>query len=510
MATFVSYLMHPRIRFSISVILAVLFLWLFYRQSPGLNYGVFGFAVAVATFWLRRNEPRGLLYWCSTGLVMGLSFAVAWHGETWSFVMLGLSAFVLSGSAIVPLVPDVFASMKEAFANLFLAQQNFFSMRKGSVPGKRRFSVTRALMIYGIPFLIILLFLTFYRGSNPLFDGWIRTVLDKLGNLTDYLNLTAILVFLLGLFISNLYIQSLPDENAMKIWLQKPVNMVRKPFRRRYRREGLHRNLLVEYKAAMFLIVSLNVLLLLLNISDFKLVWLGFTWSGQLLKSFVHEGTWYLIASILIAAGTILFYFRGNLNFLARAEGLKWMVYLWLFQNFFLACSVAVRNYRYIEHYGLAYRRIGVIFFLLAILLGLIWVFLKVHRKEALQTLVSRLSVTGFAVLAVSGLPDWSGIITSYNLEHYKKSYVHMEFLAEMPDHVLPVLKKWEPMLGQIRIEQEQRKFRFSDTINGKTFSAVLQERIDRFRRDWPKKHWQEWSLEDSRAWWELQTLSEK
>jgi hypothetical protein len=56
----------------------------------------------------------------------------------------------------------------------------------------------------------------------------------------------------------------------------------------------------------------------------------------------VHEGTYLLILCILMAMGVLLWFFRGNLNFLPDNERLRWLAHLWLAQNAMLALSVGV------------------------------------------------------------------------------------------------------------------------------------------------------------------------
>jgi hypothetical protein len=122
-----------------------------------------------------------------------------------------------------------------------------------------------------------------------------------------------------------------------------------------------------EFIAAVAVFGLVNVLLLVVNAIDINWLWFGFvTAPGFDLVQFVHEGTYVRIFSILLAMGIVLWFFRRNLNF--YAPGLRWLrrgASVWVLQNAVLPSSVGLRNYYYIQHSGLAYKRIGVCFFLL-------------------------------------------------------------------------------------------------------------------------------------------------
>jgi hypothetical protein len=78
-----------------------------------------------------------------------------------------------------------------------------------------------------------------------------------------------------------------------------------------------------ELSAGLFLLITLNILLLAVNFLDIKNVWFGFEWDGQTLIEFVHEATYLLILSILISIAIVLLYFRENLNFYSKTPCLK-------------------------------------------------------------------------------------------------------------------------------------------------------------------------------------------
>lgn len=489
----------------IALISATVFYGLFHEAGSGLNYSLFAILVLGVVRWLKRGEQAGVFFQFLSGAVVLLAFSYAWHAGGWTAFMLGLVLFLLAGSAAIPRMESPYLTFAQSAASVFAAQIAFL---RNITTGKSRSSAGwRAIAIYILPILLLLIFLMLYQAGNPVFGRFVQRLGDMLGNLFDILSLGGILTFLAGLFICNLFISATPVKEVASMWLANRPWLQRIRQIRSGRLQGLHQSLLQEFKAGVFLMAGLNILLLLMNLSDLQVVWFGFKWDGQLLRGFVHEGTWLLVISVLLAGGITLFLFRGNLNFISENRRLRGLVSVWIVQNLFLLLSVGMRNWRYIDHYGLAYRRIGVVFFLLALAGMLVFVWLKVNHRHSMQRWVNRSLAWSLSVCMLSALPDWSSIIARYNLSHYQKSFVHMEFLGAMPDHVLPVLNTYRNRLGEIRVTQSRLGYKYSDTLGDKPFTVLLDERIAAFGKAEKQRGWREWVWARQHALKELQAV---
>lgn len=198
-----------------------------------------------------------------------------------------------------------------------------------------------------------------------------------------------------------------------------------------------------EYKIAWLSLAALNVLLLFINILDLIFVW--FTPQERTayeLSQYVHEGTWLLILSIILAMLVVLVFFRANLNFFSAAKPLRILAYAWLAQNAFLAWSVAVRNIHYISAYKLAHGRIVVFFFLGVVLFGLYTMYEKVRGPKTAYYLVQ---VNGWAVgvaLLVASSVNWDNFITSYNLRYDDPDHYYLYY--SLTNNLVPVAKYWQ------------------------------------------------------------------
>ena len=193
---------------------------------------------------------------------------------------------------------------------------------------------------------------------------------------------------------------------------------------------------------ALISMFSLNSLLLLFNLTDLNYVWLTKApATASQLKAYVHEGTYILIFSILLAMGVLLFFFRKNLNFYPKNQLLKSLAYLWVGQNALLVLSVALRNYRYIDAFGLAYKRIGVVIFLILVLYGLWSIIQKIRDCKHSYFLFHRNAWALYWVILFASTVNWDIFITRYNLTHLTMNPVDALFLLrDVSDKNLYVL----------------------------------------------------------------------
>jgi uncharacterized membrane-anchored protein YitT (DUF2179 family) len=234
-------------------------------------------------------------------------------------------------------------------------------------------------------------------------------------------------------------------------------------------------------------------------------VWFGFSFDGQYLKQFVHEGTWLLVLSILLGAGIVLWYFRANQNFHSGNRALKVLAYLWLAQNAVLTISVAIRNYWYIHHYALAYKRIGVVFFLLACFVGLAIVMLKVRDRRSSHFLFRWNAFSIYAILLGMACVDWDVVIAQYNFAKKDQSFVHLDFMATLADKALPWLAQEQHALELIDRNNQAKlgssSFSRSLYMEPKAYGETIAERTGRFLDEYPKRSWLEWNWADARAY---------
>jgi len=461
---------------SIALISALLITFLFHRQALGLNLFI---AEVVLFLWLISTKQyifKGKNQIISgAGFLITSIFTVLTH-SLFSYIIHILTLFIFIGILIYPNAKSLLTSAILSFRNLLFSQL-LFSTELSKTNGNRPIAFIWKTRFFIIPSAIIALFIFLYQKSNPIFD---KLTLEISNFIHSYINLIfknfdglIVFTFLFGLSISNLFLFKTSNQLLIKDDLTSTDEIKRIKSKNIFGIMALKN----EYKAGVFLFLILNLVLLILNSIDIYWVWFNFKWEGQYLKQFVHEATYLLILSILISIGLVLFFFRNNLNFYKSNKWLKHLSYMWLLQNLILTISVAIRNLYYINYFSLAYKRIGVILFLLLTLYGLYTVMVKVRQQKSSFYLVKTNTAFLLIVLVISSTINWDNVIAKYNFSHSNNSFLHLNYMATLSDKSLPLLNIPLEKLNQIG-EIQKTKFPFEqEYMTSEVYHEIIERR---------------------------------
>lgn len=494
---------------------------IFHKQGSGLNVLVFELVTFLYLLATKQFSFKGRnMITVSVALVVTAVAFVFVNFSIYGFIVNLLVFTLFIGMVAYPQAKSLLTTLGISIVNVIDGQREFFSKLANPQAGSKGFRRRiRRLAIFFVPLLIIFVFIFIYSASNPVFDELVQKVANFIDKNILYifqdLDFMMIFTFLLYVFVSNfIYLRtaivSLVNKDANE------TDELRRVKVKQYNQYGKviakPSGLKNEYRAGVFLLVVLNALILLLNIIDVNWVWFNFSWEGQYLKQFVHEGTYMLIISILISIALVLYYFRNNLNFYSKNKVLKYLSYAWLAQNAVLAISVCVRNYRYVEYFSLAYKRIGVFIFLLLTLYGLYTVFIKVKDKRSSFYLFRVNAYAVLVVLVVTSLFNWDVIIAKYNFAHADRSYLHLDFMSELSDKALPYLDKPLAEVEKIKLAQ-QDDFEFDSGsslsrgysyMTPEAYCDLITYRKTQFIIDWEQKSIWEWNWLEYKAYQEL------
>jgi len=380
-----------------------------------------------------------------------------------------LSKLVFSGTLLLVIAfsqylhRSVWYATASAFMNYVLVIPSLFSNiqllknKRLNLNGIKKF--VRFLVI---PILLMLVFFMLYNFANTIFKSLVNDIGISLqhffARLFTWFSWGRLEFLLLGLLITGGLLLKSRVQYFSDTDIKMPNNLWRKKNNLiQWKQSSWFQLLSVvmgrfangamalrnENKIAVISLFLLNVLLLCINCVDIRYVWLGFTYNNNLnLSEYVHEGTGLLIFSILLAMFLLLFFFRGNLNFYKQNKSLRLGAYTWLIQNGILVVSVLFRDYYYIEHYGLAYKRIGVLIFLIMVLAGLTTVFIKIQQRKTAYYLLRVNAWIAIIILVISSCIHWDETIAKYNLARKDTIALDVKFLLTLSDKVLPLLEK--------------------------------------------------------------------
>jgi len=446
---------------------ALLFNIIFWQEKIALNVLFFDAFILAAVFYLYQPAFKTpVVKWLMLAHIISLA-AVVIHNTV-------LSKLAFSTTLLLVIVFTQYNHRSLWYAGAS-AVMNYILMIPSFITGvgqveKRNMSfynTKKALRFIVIPVIMLIIFSLLYNFSNAVF----RDVLNMVGNAIqqffsrffDWFSWSRFWFLLLGIFVSGgLLLRSSVDlfskkdtekedvltrkKNDLRKWKQSPLFDLLSLLMGRFANGILAlRN---ENTVGIISLFLLNLLLLFINGLDIVYVWFGFTYDKNInLSQYVHEGAGLLIFSIVLAMLVLLFFFRGNLNFYKKNKWLKAGAYLWIVQNVVLVVSVLFRDYYYIHEFGLAYKRIGVLVFLLLVLAGLLTVYIKISHLKTNYFLLKVNAWVVLAVMVVASCIHWDETIAGYNLARKTSLPLDIKFLLSLSDKALPVIEQNQDIL---------------------------------------------------------------
>jgi hypothetical protein len=353
------------------------------------------------------------------------------------------------------------------------------------------------VLIVGV--LVLLLFALIYSSASPWFESFSGSFIQLISDWLELYDPEWIPLTVLG-FLLGAYVLFSSQESWITQINESPENIT---FTNRQPGGAI-------LNGVKLVLLLLNVLLAVVNWLDLKNVWLFFEWNGGFLKQFVHEGTFLLLFSVALASLVLLGIYSENSRSLQRNRSIKYLATAWIIQNAFLVLSVGMRNYWYMSYFALAYKRIAVVFVLILILVGLVLLYQKIHKARSVFWLIRQSSLAFFVVLALAALPDWDSLIARYNLKNYEHSFVHFDFLIDLPDRTLDDMDISRDELEKIDAAQKRLFFLEGEYMQGNEFYEQLQKRKEKFHRRQENKSILSWNLADHMAARRLQADASK
>ncbi len=430
------------IRYFLIILGACVYQWVFWHETPGLNISIFTAFIVPSLIFLYPESLNKIPFWMLLIGVLFSSLAIAVHASLFATIMYVISIIMLVGFTHWSQTKSPIFAISSSIANIALTPYTFFAFKNNDSTNNKKSSVFfKWVKLFILPVVILIVFfIIFYNASDKFAEYSDKLIIpiqkfiyDIFGNIT----FASIFFFVHGILLITWILIRNKNTNLSLVENKQNVNIVRNKthINKRFELLGLKK----EYLSAFILLVLINFLVLAANVVDVVFLWFGFEFKeGMNLSKFVHEGTYLLILSILLSMVILLFIFRKNQNFYKKSKTLKVLSFVWIFQNLILAISVGVRNYHYMEYYGLAYKRIGVCIFLILVFFGLVTFFIKIMRRKSGYFLLKFNSWAMYLVLLISSLFSWDTIITKYNVANLKEP--DYEFLVQMSNKALPYL----------------------------------------------------------------------
>lgn len=405
------------------LIASIAYTFLFYQQSAGLNYLIFGLLMVFLSLLQNTQNAKKIAWWAVALGTLISGFMVFRLGTNLPILAHIISLFFLAGLTFksnTSLLLAGFNSITSFVLTLPVLVFKFFKRKPQNENTKTSLSLFKRLLLLMFPLFVVFIFFILYQDSNPLFLKFTEKI-----NL-DWFNFAFIKHFLFGLLLMYaFFVQRIIqrfnrfDENTTDNIPHTTEAQHQQSFFARFI------SLPSEAFTALALLLMLNVLIAFLNGIDIYFLWLKNPLpQGLVFSNYLHSGTFALIVSILLAIAIIVFFFRGIFNFSPQGKKLKWLGFLWVAQNVVMIVSAMLRNQLYIAQYGMTHKRIGVYVFLLLALIGLVFTLVKIATNKNFWFLLRKNAWAYYAVLIVACFFDWDNIITEYNIKLANKNYI--------------------------------------------------------------------------------------
>lgn len=472
---------------SLSIIIAGLIMsFLFSGESMGLNTFLFTISFLGLSIsqnpTLFKNKPNLII---AAGTLLA-SILVVWHHS-----LLAKTTYVLSFILFIGMVQQrsirfLWYGFLLGMGSLLTAPisivQNMGSGLKGGWKNLYRWA-----QLILLPLILGLIFFWIYYQAVPGFGNISDRFGNWIGTFLEWENPgPAFWLFLFGMVISgSLLWKSLLASFFQKREEQFGFKLLRKKKTKIFNSFPVL-GLKKEYIVAIICISVLNGLLLLVNISQLSaLIQEQFKSRANELSQSLHASTELLTLSIIMAMGVLLFFFRRNLNFFPNNQILKVLAYTWLVQNGLLALMTLFQDVIYIIHYGMAYYRLWLAFFLLLVCFGLVSIYIKIAQKKSIFYLFSINAWSIYLTLILVSCLNWDLLITRFNIFHAQNEQVDLYFLFNLSDKNTYIL-------------EENKDYIFSERqpyyVDQEYFDQRIKARCIRLTNRWEDHSWKSWN----------------
>lgn len=433
-----------RMQFACAVAFVVLADWLFYGHKVGWTLGAFGCLLGVgavylgtarvrsrAAIWLGvcygvlcfravvDPEPRVVFLGCLVGIgfLATVREGWTWRGGIW-FGRLLHFALKLCKSYGVVAAAMVAAPFFPVYALLHVKRV-------------RRWIVPVALGC---------VFLGLFAYANPVIALGVSSVWNALMNALTMPSFSFIVRSLFWLTVGSIVWASIRYRSGETVSVVPVSVQEGTPMGDALLKPDVIRNALVLF----------NALFAVQTVLDFWYLWGGGTLpEGVTYAEYAQRGAYPLIVTALLAALFVLVTFReGSAS--AEARAMRLLVYVWLVQNVLLVVSAGWRLWLYVSVYSLSRLRLAAGVWMLLVMCGLVWIFVRIFVRQSNEWLVKVNLISLAVVLMVyaCGFPNM--LVAEFNVRHCRETGhpiaypIDLAYLNSLGYDALPALMMLE------------------------------------------------------------------
>ncbi|MPS63352.1 MAG: DUF4173 domain-containing protein [Chryseobacterium sp.] len=429
----------------------VLFVVLFYGETPGVNLGILGIVYAVLTLFKtpEKNKTQTFYILFVTSILSSIAFA--WYRDFPSLLAVVASLLLLGFKSKTRKLKTLFI-VPVFVTNFFTFFCRFFSFEKWLPKFNTSGMLQKTIAIILIPAIFIIVFFCIYTYGSDHF----ATLFDNIEFDFNFLDFFGLAV--LGFFIAFNFWNFSVDRFIYKQnhYLNNTFSVQEKPQKPSFGFMTFD----LERTSGIITFLVLNIMLVFFiftyNYEQFYEV----PKTPSQLSDETHERVVSVIFSIIMAIAVIMFYFKGAFNFDKNAGILKMLAKIWVVLNAVLIFSAMAKNTEYVQLLGLTYKRLGVYAFLILSIIGLVVTFMKIRKQKTNAFLFNQMLWYFYGMILVCSYFNWGGMATQYNIRNHKGNFEFLHSLNyndEMLEQAFP--KEMKTKINDDRTESDKATF---------------------------------------------------
>lgn len=494
----------------------ILFSFLFWKEGMALNLLVYSLFILSATA-INTDIIKSRKFFLYAFAQLFAAVMVILNNSDLSIITYFISMLLFVGFVHYQAIKTIFSALLAALLQIIVIPASLArKLSEFEIGGFSLKPIFRLIKYLVFPILIVIIFTGIYSSANEVFNHYLNSVLYQVSITSDHLfgfifndlslprffHLCFGLLLTGGLIITfyNRSIENAESGYAEQLLRKKRIDKAKSiwyDIANTFGGQTLTKKLALktEYIIGIISFLALNLLLLIVNTIDITTLWFNYKPTGNL-SADLHGGIDSLIFSIVLALAVISYFFRKNLNFYSKSKMLRNLAYTWMIQNFILIISVLIRDGYYIEYYGLTFKRIGVLVFVILCIVGISTVYLKVAKQKTLFYLFKVNGNIWFMLLLVSSTISWESLIVKYNLAHKDSIVFDADFALSLSDKVLPILDQNRNAL--------QNNDLLLNVVDRPSANSTNLEKLDRrivnFKNRYTTESWKSWNLPEWNA----------
>ncbi|MDT3684326.1 MAG: DUF4173 domain-containing protein [Pseudorhodoplanes sp.] len=436
-------------KLAIAAAIAALADWLFYGHALGISLVLFLLALCIGAmltnpvYATRRALLNGAVVFLlaiaplivETSLI-GLAFAatgaayaaliVTHTGATWTERLIGAVALLLDG--FWRIFPDLSCGIGQWLRS------------------ERATDSGRALIVWIVPLVLGVIFLTLFSSANPLIENWfthidLRFLLERIS-----VSRVAFWIALLALTWPFIFIR-------FRAQLEEKVEKELRSVAAELPAGSSLSAQLFGKDAILRSLILFNLLFAVQTLLDTAYLWGGVALpEGMSYASYAHRGAYPLVVTALLAAVFVILATRPGSE-AERSFLIRNLVFLWIAQNVLLVISSILRLDLYVDVYSLTYWRVAAFVWMLLVAIGLVLIVLRIISGRSNVWLVG-MNLSSLAVaLYVCAFINFPRLIANYNVWHSKAAtgngrILDVHYLMSLGAHAIPAFDSYVAIVG--------------------------------------------------------------